>query len=162
MFAYASEAFGSVMIETVLRRQTLATKLKSAVADMPTRVPDAVARVRRALKAGGIGAAGPPYARYLQYDEKEGVFRLEVGIPLWAAVVLAYGDVFPSALPGGRVLRVDHEGPHTRLSASFAKLDALMDAEGLMPMGPAWESYVIGPETEPDRSRWKTAIYQPV
>ena len=149
------------MIETVLRQQSLATTLRSTVAGMPKRVPHAIAQVRRALKAGGIGAAGPAYARYLKYDEKSGVFGLEVGIPVWSAVI-GYGDIFPSVLPGGRVMRVEHEGPHTTLGKSFAKLDGLLVAQDLVPIGPAWECYVVGPESEPDASRWRTVIYQPI
>ena len=149
------------MIETVPRQTTLATKIRSSTADMPSRVPLGIARVRRALKAGGIGAAGPAYTRYLDHDEKSGIFELEVGIPVWSAIS-GYGDVYPSALPGGRVRRVEHEGSHATLGASFAKLGALLAAEDLVPMGPAWECYVVGPETEPNPMRWRTIIYQPI
>lgn len=149
------------MIETVLRQQTLATKLRSTVADMPSRVPGAIARVRRGLKAGRITAAGPAFTRYLKHNDDSGVFDLEVGVPVWSAVV-GYGDIFPSALPGGRVMRVEHMGPHTTLGKSFAKLDALLAAQDLVPIGPAWECYVVGPETEPDASLWRTVIYQPI
>ncbi len=148
-------------ITTLQRQITFATKVRSAPADMPSRVPAAIARVRRGLKAGGIEATGPAYARYLKHDQASGLFDLEVGVPV-AAALQGYGDIYPSELPGGRVILVWHDGPYATLGESFAALEALLIARDLLPDGPAWESYVVGPEREPDASRWRTAIYQPV
>jgi effector-binding domain-containing protein len=148
-------------ITTVTRQITIATKVRSAPADMPSRVSAAIARVRRGLKAGSIAAAGPAYARYLRHDETSGLFDLEVGVPV-AAALQGYGDIYPAELPGRRVIVVWHEGPYTTLGDSFAKLEALLIEQDLLPDGPAWESYVVGPESEPDASRWRTAIHQPI
>jgi len=148
-------------IETLRRQITLATKLKCPVAEMIARVPAAIMRVQRGLKAGGIAAAGPAYTRYLRLDEGSGVFEIEVGVPV-ASAPRGYGDIYPSALPGGRVVLLWHEGPYERLGDSFARLFTLLAEEGLAPMGPAWESYAVGPDTERDSSRWRTAIVQPI
>lgn len=148
-------------ITTVARRVTLATKIRCAPAEMTVKVPDGITRVRRLLKAGDVKATGAAYARYLKHDEKSGVFELEVGVPV-ASAARGYGDIYPSELPGGRIVELWHEGPYATLGQSFGALFEWLEAEGLVPNGAAWEAYEVGPDAEANSAKWRTAIRQPI
>lgn len=149
------------MIETVPCQPTLAIRLRCTPDEMSARVHEALSRVRDRMEAAGASAAGPPYTRYLAHDAMAGLFELEVGVPLESA--MAGADEFvASELPGGHVAQLWHAGTYSTLGQSFAKLGQLVSEQRLQAAGAPWEAYVIGPPNEPDASKWRTVLRQPL
>jgi effector-binding domain-containing protein len=142
-------------------QSTLAIRLRCAPHEMESTVPRALERVGQVAAAAAITAAGAAYTRYLEHDVKAGQFALEIGLPV-PVPVHGDGEVIASELPGGAVLTLLHEGPYRSLGRSWESLNALVATHGRTASGAPWEAYVIGPESEPDPSKWRTELYQPV
>lgn len=149
------------MIETLKAQPTLAIRMRCPTAELPRRVPQAVGEVYAAVQAARARPDGPAYTRYLAHNAEESYFEIEVGIPVTEAAV-GDGNIVPSELPGGPAVLLWHEGPYDTLGQSFARLPGLVRELGRTSAGAPWESYAVGPPTEPDPARWRTALYQPV
>ncbi|MDB5100041.1 MAG: AraC family transcriptional regulator [Cyanobacteria bacterium RYN_339] len=107
----------------------------------------------------GVRPTGAPYARYLTMSEQG--FDLEGGLPVDQPV--AAGDGFLAVeLPGGTFGFTIHEGPYEGLPAAHEALGAWLQADGWLPAGAPWESYVTDPADDPDATTWKTEIFMPV
>jgi effector-binding domain-containing protein len=112
-----------------------------------------------AVKAQGIGAAGPWFIQQLRMPTD--TYDFEISVPVRKGVV-AVGRVKPSRLPATRVARTVHHGGYEGLFAAWAEFDAWVQAQGLQPAPNMWDVYVVGPETSPDPSTWRTQLNRPV
>ncbi|MBC7291395.1 MAG: GyrI-like domain-containing protein [Actinotalea sp.] len=65
-------------------------------------------------------------------------------------------------LPEGRAVVTTHVGPYDTMEATYGELSRWLSDAGLRPRDVMWEEYLDGPDTEPDPSRWRTRIVQPV
>jgi len=73
----------------------------------------------------------------------------------------AGNGVSGAVLPTRRVVKCTHQGPYDQLSATYTRIMAQMESEGLQCTGPSWEIYVNDPATvEPDALL--TEIYMPI
>jgi|ERR687891_2688494 effector-binding domain-containing protein len=113
------------------------------------------------LRAHGVSPAGPPFIRYLAFDEAGGPREIELAVPVDGAVE---GDerIRRGALPPGRYLTLLHVGPYNSatapdLKAAHAALRAWARERGI-PLGGCVERYLIGPVEEADHSKWETEL----
>ena len=111
------------------------------------------------LSKYGVGPVGMPYARYHRLDD--GRFEIEAGFPA-STPVPGEGQVEPSELPGGTVAVAIHVGPYDAMGPTYEALASWVRDSGAEPMGDAWEVYFSDPAVEPDPSRWRTEIVQPI
>ena len=119
----------------------------------------AIGELMAALGAQGIAPAGPLFNHYLSMEG--GMFDFEVGVPVSVPVAPA-GRVKPGGLPAARVVRTTYHGNYAGLHHAWREFGELGRARGYVPAGGIWESYVVGPETNPDPSTWRTELNQPV
>lgn len=92
--------------------------------------------------------AGPPFARY---DVADGDFEIEAGFPVAVAAVGA-GRVEAIQLPGGHVATLLHRGSYESIAAEYEAIQEWFAANGYVPAGPPWESYLDGPEVAEPRT----------
>ena len=101
----------------------------------------------------GLMIAGPPYVRYQQWGGALAV--LELGFPtgpeppatkLQSLDDADDGEPGRAMLPGGRALVVEHRGPYSSLSETWARASAWIDEHDVCAGGAPWESYVDNPE----------------
>ena len=102
---------------------------------------------------------GPPFGLYPELPGERVV--VEAGFPV-SAPVDPDGEAHPLLLPGGRAAAMVHEGPYDVLAQAYERLERWMQDEGLRPASGPWESYLTGPEAEPDPAGWRTQIHWPV
>ncbi|MDQ3692708.1 MAG: GyrI-like domain-containing protein [Chloroflexota bacterium] len=138
---------------TAVIRTTVETPKLAAVFD------DLFPATWQAVQEAGRTPAGPPFGRYFDYSDT--MVDLEAGVPLDAPIAPA-GRVTPSSLPGGEAVCLVHIGPYTTMGAAHDALEVWMAENGRHAAGPVWESYVTDPSGEPDSSKWRTEIIQPV
>jgi effector-binding domain-containing protein len=133
-------------------------------ADVPSaELPAAIGRVLPAvwgyLESRGIMPAGPPFVRYVSFDDQRTSF--EGGFSVGAGVS-GEGEVESSSLPGGYLAVTTHHGPYDRLIDAYQAMERWIAAEGWRANGPVWELYWTDPGAEPDPAKWRTEIFQPV
>jgi effector-binding domain-containing protein len=115
----------------------------------------AMEEVIEAVKAQGIGPAGPVFSHH--FDLQPGVFNFEVGVPVLAGVE-PMGRVTPGELPATTVVRTVYTGPYEDLGEAWEKFMHEIEITGLEPADHFWERYVSGPESSPDPSTWRTEL----
>ncbi len=127
----------------------------------------AIFEVANAISEQGLHAIGPLFAHHLTTSSE--FFDFEVGFPI-NAPIKPVGRVIPSELPAAKVARTIYHGGYEGLFQAWeqfgmnAKLDLgnQMEEAGLVLGETLWESYISGPETDPDPSTWRTELNQPL
>ena len=127
--------------------------------ELPGVMGPAIEELMAVIGTQGISPAGPLFNHYLSMDG--GVFDFEVGVPVSSPVAPA-GRVAPGRLPAAKVMRTTYHGNYTGLHLAWREFGDLGRAQGYLPAGGIWESYVYGPEANPDPSTWRTELNQPV
>lgn len=153
------------MIETpqivrVGRQHTAVIKLRVERDALQSVVGTAIAELQGALNAEGVAMAGPLVMHHLGMEP--GWFDMELGFPV-AARIRKLGRVEPSELPASRAVVAEYRGPYEQLFAAWNELGAWIARQpGLKPAPHLWESYLVGPESTPEASRWITQLVQPL
>lgn len=111
------------------------------------------------IAAQGITPSGPWFTHHLRMDPE--VFDFELGVPVTARVAPA-GRVVPGQLPAARVARTVYVGSYEGLGDAWAEFDTWMQGAGHTPTADLWEQYLVGPETSPDPSSWRTELNRPL
>ncbi|WP_242448250.1 GyrI-like domain-containing protein [Cellulomonas sp. WB94] len=103
--------------------------------------------------------AGPPVALYR--GPVTTTVDVTAGFPVGQPVTPGDGLV-TATLPGGPTVEAVHTGSYDSLSTTYAEVNAWIAEQGLTPEGEMWEEYLVGPDAEPDPSRWQTRVVFPV
>jgi effector-binding domain-containing protein len=119
----------------------------------------AITEVLNAVRAQGVGPAGPLFSHHFRM--RPDVYDFEVGVPVSAAVVPT-GRVIASELPAVTVVRATYQGNYDGLAAAWGQVDAWLKSTTYSPADDLWETYVAGPESGPDPSRWRTELNRPL
>ena len=118
-----------------------------------------IAEVMAAVAKQGVAPIGPVFSHHLKIDPEK--FDFEVGVPV-ATAVQPVGRVRPSVLPATKVARTVYRGRYEGLGAAWQELDAWIAAAGHVAAPDLWESYVAGPESNPDPAAWRTELNRPL
>lgn len=118
-----------------------------------------IREVLSAIAGQGIAPAGPWFTHHRRRPAE--TFDFDVCVPV-ATPVTAAGRVKPGRLPATRVARTVYSGPYEGLAAAWGEFCAWIDANGHTPREDLWECYLIGPESTPDPSAWRTELNRPL
>jgi effector-binding domain-containing protein len=140
-------------------RMAAVIRLQIPQMDLPSVMGPAIDELLAALKAQDIIPAGPVFNHYLSMDG--GMFDFEVGVPILTPVAPA-GRVRPGQLPEAKVARATYTGSYAGLHHAWREFGERAKGQGLKPGGNFWESFVFGPESNPDSSTWRTELNQPL
>lgn len=119
----------------------------------------AVHELMGVLEDRGIEPLGPVFAHHLEIDPQ--VFDFEVGFPV-AEVIAEEGRVKPGRLPATTVARTVYQGPYDGMADAWAQFSAWIEENGHAPGPNAWERYLVGPDSDPDPSAWRTELNRPL
>jgi hypothetical protein len=119
----------------------------------------AILEVMGTVAAQRVGVAGAWFVRYLRMEGT--LLEFEAGVPV-AAPVAPAGRVTPGTLPAVRVARAEYRGAYEGLPTAWAALAAWAAAHGHVLAPGIWERYVVGPESGPDPSAWRTELNHPL
>ncbi len=115
--------------------------------------------VKAAIAAQGISAAGPWFTHHLRMEP--GIFDFEICVPVTAPIDQV-GRVEPGQWPVTTVARTIFHGGYEGLGAAWGEFDAWVARRGFAPRPDLWECYLVGPETSPDPSAWRTQLNRPL
>ena len=119
----------------------------------------AMGELMATLSAQGVAPAGPVFSHHLRMDPS--TFNFEVGVPV-AGPIKAVGRVKLGLLLGTTVARTIYRGPYQGLGPAWGEFMKWIVDNGHTPAIDLWESYVVGPESNPDPSKWETEFNRPL
>ena len=121
--------------------------------------PPAVNQLISVLREQGIGPTGPLLGYHLKMPGN--VFDFEIALPV-DGQVKSSGRVAASEVPAFKVARSVYRGPMEGLGSAWGELRNWVEANGHVGKPLMWESYLIGPDSEPDPSKWQTQLNWPL
>lgn len=127
--------------------------------EIQTVMGPAIQEVYSALSAQGIAPTGPWFTHHRRRPTD--TFDFDVCVPV-ASEVAASGRVKSGVLPSAKVVRAVYQGPYEGLGAAWGELHAWIAANGLTPRHDLWERYLVGPESGPDASAYRTELNCPL
>ncbi len=135
----------------------LTVRTRAAVQDLPQLFGKTYGEIMRYLGELGEQPAGMPFAAYYNMDMQN--LDVEIGFPV-ARKLAGKGDIRAGEFPGGKVATVLHIGPYDQCSAAYDALAQWIKDHGYEATGVAYEIYMDGPETPPEKIR--TQILYPL
>jgi effector-binding domain-containing protein len=128
-------------------------------------IPQLLGRVFGWLGKEGLSPAGPPFVRFLVID-MAAQLDIEAGVPV-ATTVAGDGHLAAGELPAGRYATLVYTGVQNAIPANAALQDWAA-AQGIAwqrwptDRGDAWgariESFLTGPDDNPDPATWQTEV----
>ncbi len=112
-----------------------------------------------AVAQQGITPSGPWFTHHLRMDPN--TFDFEICVPVTKPVA-ATGRVQPGQLSAATVAQTTYHGSYEGLSAAWGEFEAWIKANGHTAAPDLWERYLIGPESSPDPSTWRTELNRPL
>jgi effector-binding domain-containing protein len=152
------------LIETPVVKET-AAQLAAAVhvivprSEIQTVMGPGLTEIMTAVKAQGIGPAGPWFTHHLKMDPA--TFDFEICVPV-SAPVKRVGRVVSREVPPTKVVQTVYSGPYERLGAAWAEFNDWIAANGHRPAPDLYECYFVGPESSPDSADWRTELRRPL
>jgi len=129
-------------------------------ADIQKVMGPAMGEVMAAVAAQGIKPAGPVFTHHFRMPSETCDF--EVGVPVGSATVKATGRVQPGTLPAATLARTIYRGGYGGLGSGWSEFGSWITAHGHAVAPEFWESYLKGPESGPDSTKWETELSRPI
>lgn len=111
------------------------------------------------LAAQGITPAGPMFSHHFRVHPD--LFDFEIGVVVPVPVAPS-GRVLAGEWPAATVARTVMHGGYELLAAAWPEFDDWIAAAGRIPGADLWESYLTGPEANPDPATWRTELSRPL
>lgn len=127
--------------------------------EMRSAMGPGITEVMAAVKAQGIGPAGPWFTHHLKMDPA--IFDFEICVPVTASVA-PVGRVKPGVFQSVRVARTTYHGGYEGLGEAWGEFKAWIAANGHAAGPDLYESYTVGPESSPNSADWRTELSQPL
>ena len=127
--------------------------------EMRSAMGPAIAEVMSAVKAQGVGPAGPWFTHHLKTSAE--TFDFEVCVPVTAHVA-PVGRVKPAEFPALTVARTVYCGEYERLGDAWGEFKAWIAAQGHATGPDIYERYVVGPESSTNAADWRTELSKPL
>lgn len=112
-----------------------------------------------AVAAQGIAPSGPWFTHHLRRPSD--TFEFEAGVPV-ATTVVAAGRMTPGVRPAMRMARTVHHGPYEGLADAWGEFLDWIEESGHAEAGDLWETYLVGPQSTPEPSQWRTELMRPL
>jgi effector-binding domain-containing protein len=133
--------------------------LKIAKNEIQKLMGPGLAELKAAVAAQGILLAGPWFTHHLRmFDEG---WDYEIGVPVERPVA-ALGRIHGRLSPVFRAARTVYHGPYEGLGAAWGEFNAWIDVHHYKRAPDLWERYVVGFESGPDGTHYRTELTRPL
>ena len=146
------------IVETA-ERLTAVIRLTVPSSEVRNVMGPGIKEVMDVIAAQGIAPAGPWLTHHLRRPGE--TFDFEICVPV-SEPVKPEGRVRPGRWPAMKVARAVYRGPYEGLGAAWGEFGGWIAANGHSPADDLWEQYVIGPESGPDASGYRTELNRPL
>ncbi|MBI5031994.1 MAG: GyrI-like domain-containing protein [Chloroflexi bacterium] len=135
----------------------LIVRTHAAVQDLPQLFGKTYGDIMQYMTELGEQPAGMPFAAYYNMDMQN--LDIEIGFPV-ARKLAGKGNIQAGEFPGGKLATTLHIGPYDQCGAAYNDLSNWIKEHGYEPTGIAYEVYMDGPDTPPQKIR--TQIIYPL
>ncbi len=152
------------MIETPQITQSLAQRtafipLVVPRSEIQTVMGPAIQEVYGAVIGQGLQPAGPWFTHHRCRPGEN--FDFKVSVPVDSAVTPT-GRVQAGERTPRKVARTVYHGGYEGLGEAWGEFLDWIEAQGLQPAEDLWEVYLVGPESGPDDSTYRTELNRPL
>jgi len=116
-----------------------------------------LSEIMEAVKAQGIGPAGPWFTHHFKMDPA--TFDFEICVPVTAPVT-PVGRVKAGTFPSVTVARTVYRGGYEGLGAAWGEFKAWVTTNGHTTGPDIYECYAAGPESSANPADWRTELSQ--
>lgn len=155
----ASQDMNEIIIEELEARHVATIRSKCKPQDIAKEMSICLPEVMVYINKIGAQTVGAPFSRYHSFGPE--TIDLESG--MFVAEPIEPNDrVKASKLPAGKAAVAWHVGPYEDLGKSYERLAKWVKDNGYEAASPPWEIYWTDPGMEPDPTKWRTQLFQPV
>jgi len=123
------------------------------------RMGPGIQEVMAAIAAQGQAPAGPWFTHH--FRRPTDTFDFEICVPV-ASPIRPLGKVQPGEWPAMKVARTIYQGPYEGLGEAWGEFLDWIETNGHQTTDDLWERYLVGPETGPDGSLYRTELSRPL
>jgi DNA-binding transcriptional MerR regulator/effector-binding domain-containing protein len=137
---------------------------RGPVTELPTFLGHAYARLEAHVRRAGRVPVGP---RGAWYGDGEGIDHDDLSVVAWVTTDGPLrGDtgagIAAGELPASALAVALHVGPYDDMTDTYGSIGVWVAEHGRRVLGPLQELYLVGPDTAPDPSTWRTEVGWPV
>ena len=155
----ADKNMDEITIETLEERHTATVRTTCKQEDLAKQMAICLPEVMVYLNKIGAQTVSAPFSRYHSFDPA--AIDFESG--MFVAEPIEPSDrVKASTLPACTAAVAWHVGPYDQLGGSYERVNKWVAENGYEPAGAPWEIYWTDPGMEPDPTKWRTQLFQPV
>ncbi len=152
------------MIETpqivaTAEQPVVALHISTPRSEMRHVVGPAIQEAMAAAHAQGVGPTGPWFAHHHKITAER--FDFDICVPVSGSID-SDGRVRPWMRPALDVVRTVYQGPYEGLSDAWQAFDAWIAANGVKAASDVYECYLVGPESTPDATQYRTELSRPL
>lgn len=116
------------------------------------------------VEVAGLHPAGAPAVTYLDAPESGRTMNVDLGVPILPGTgkTTPGGDARVVGRHSRPVARTIHHGDYTGIHAAYEALDEWIFSHGYRSAGAPTETYLAGPDSEPDPASYRTEVSLPV
>lgn len=123
--------------------------------EIQQRMGPGIQEVMAAIQSHGLAPAGPWFTHH--FRRPTDTFDFEICVPV-ATPIRAIGPVQPGEWPAMKVVRTVYQGPYEGLGEAWGEFLEWIEANGHHTAEELWERYLVGPESGPDGSAYRTEL----
>ena len=121
------------------------TQINNDASEISDSLASAYGEITAFMAASGLAIESQPLAITRTLGDTG--FQIEAAIPVSQVPAETTGNIRSGKTPYGRAVRAIHHGSLDRLIETHQKLDAYLQANGLIPGAVTWEQYMTNPGT---------------
>ena len=146
-------------IQETTELRTAQIRLTIAKDEIRSAMGPAISEVFATVAKQGLAPQGGWFTHHHKIDEHGWDFDVCVAVD---RPVSAEGRVVAGTWPAMRVLRAVYTGPYEGLGDAWGEFDAWAKSAGIETQRDLWERYLVGPESGPDATKYRTELSRPV
>lgn len=123
--------------------------------DMQKVMGPSVAELLARVTKQGAHPVGEIYTHH--FRRPTDTFDFEVCVPV-SAPIAAEGRVQPGEWPAMKMVRTVYPGPYEGLEEAWPEFMEWIEKNGHSTTEELWESYTVGPHSNPDPAAWRTEL----
>lgn len=114
-----------------------------------------IAELLATVQAQGITPAGEIFTHHLRRPTD--TLEFEISVPVSRPITPA-GRVQPGEWPALKMARTVYQGPYEGLADAWPAFFEWLEKNGHQTTDELWESYTVGPHSNPDPAAWRTTL----
>lgn len=138
---------------------SLSIRDNCSLAQLGDKIEEIYDEIYTHLKKNNIEYGCCPFSIYHSYSPES--IDMEAGVPVMDSVE-KHGRMQPMQTYSGKAAMTVYTGHYDGLNKYWGEFAKAVDAENHELNGPCFEVYMVGPDTEPDSSKWITHLYTPI